>query len=537
MPFAQQFITLSKQAHIELVAQARYWKSQHARALERLAHSEERLEEQRKEASEREAALRSELEQATAKIRDLQQRLFGRKTEKHRKTEARRGQASGRRRGQQPGTPGHGRTRLSHLPVRDEDVGLDQPTCPDCGLPLQEFPGTADSEVIEIAVKAYRRRIRRKRYRCRCGCEALPGIITAPAPPALIERGKFGISVWVKVLLDKFLYGRPSHRLLSELADHGLDMAAGTLTGGLQALAPLFAPLDQALREKLRSEPHWHADETRWNVFVECEGKVGHRWWLWVFQSVSVAHFVIDPSRSTAVIEKELGSPERGIISADRYAAYRKYRRLHPGIILSLCWAHQRRDVLMLANDHPDLHDWAMALVDGIGLLFHLCALRVAADGDAFAALDIQLRQSVQAMAEQRRTALAETSTAAPVRKLLLSMERHWDGLTTFLDHPQLPMDNTAAERTLRGPVVGRKNFYGSGSKWSASLAATMYSVLATVRLWGLNEYVWLTEYLTACAQNGRRPPADLAPFLPWSMDKRRLTAMQHPRQSDIERP
>jgi len=49
------------------------------------------------------------------------------------------------------------------------------------------------------------------------------------------------MSVWVSVLLDKFLYGRPSHRLLQDLSDHGLHMSPGTLTGGLHALAPLFA--------------------------------------------------------------------------------------------------------------------------------------------------------------------------------------------------------------------------------------------------------------------------------------------------------
>ena len=47
-------------------------------------------------------------------------------------------------------------------------------------------------------------------------------------------------------------------------------------------------------------------------------------------------------------------------------------------------------------------------------------------------------------------------------------------------------MDNNTAERMLRNPVVGRKNYYGSGSVWSAHLAARMFSVLQTILLWGL---------------------------------------------------
>lgn len=95
------------------------------------------------------------------------------------------------------------------------------------------------------------------------------------------------------MLLDKFLYGRPSQRLLQDLADHGLNMSSGTLTGDLQAIAPLFKPLDIALQCKLRSEPYWHADETRWAVFVDVQGKVGHRWYLCVFHCSSVVHYVL----------------------------------------------------------------------------------------------------------------------------------------------------------------------------------------------------------------------------------------------------
>ena len=93
--------------------------------------------------------------------------------------------------------------------------------------------------------------IRRRRYRPTCNCGCVPGIVAAPAPPRLIERGKFGVSVWTSVLLDKFLYARPSHRLLQDLADRGLTMSAGTLSGGLAALAPLFEPLEPTVHHQI----------------------------------------------------------------------------------------------------------------------------------------------------------------------------------------------------------------------------------------------------------------------------------------------
>ncbi len=57
-------------------------------------------------------------------------------------------------------------------------------------------------------------------------------------------------------------------------------------------------------------------------------------------------------------------------------------------------------------------------------------------------------------------------------------------------------MDNNTAERSLRNPVVGRKNYYGSGRVWSAYLAAMMFSVLQTMLLWGLNPHQWLSAFL-----------------------------------------
>jgi len=530
-PFSRQWVTLSKQEHIELVMQARYWKSQHARAVQRERRLHSALRAQQQQAEQREAALRSQLQLAQAKIRDLQQRMYGRKSERRWSVEGAlpAAAASPRPRGQQRGAPGHARTRLTHLPCIEETVELDWPQCPACGEPLHEFPGSDDSEVLEIDVKAYRRVIRRRRYRCGCGCGVVPGIVTAPAPPRLIERGKFGISVWVTVLLDKFLYGRPSHRLLQELADHGLPMSAGTLAGGLQALAPLFVPLEQALLTKLRSEPHWHADETRWEVFVELEGKLGHRWYLWVFQSRSVVHYVLDKSRSSSVVEAELAGVEHGHLSCDRHGAYKKHARQHPGIVLAFCWAHQRRDWLMLGNDHPELKAYAMQWVERIGQLYHLHGLRAQAASDSceHVELDAQLRGAVQGMAEQRDAALADASTHRAARKVLQSMKNHWAGLTVFVEQPWLALDNNAAERAIRPAVVGRKNFYGSGSQWSGQLAATMYSVLMTARLWGLNARSWLSQYLHACAANGNRAPEDLTPFVPWAMEAARLAALR----------
>jgi len=56
--------------------------------------------------------------------------------------------------------------------------------------------------------------------------------------------------VWVEILLDKYLNAQATHRLLSDWAHLGCPLSLGTVSGGLQRLAPLFEPLVEAFREK-----------------------------------------------------------------------------------------------------------------------------------------------------------------------------------------------------------------------------------------------------------------------------------------------
>ena len=133
----------------------------------------------------REAVLIAELEVARAKIRDLRQRVFGRKSERGRcvRERAVRPCVTRTSRGQKPAAVGHGRTMQTHLPQRSERVELDAPQCPQCGLELVVCPGTGDSEVLDIEVQACRRVIRRQRYQprwrvaaCRASCRRQHGV-------------------------------------------------------------------------------------------------------------------------------------------------------------------------------------------------------------------------------------------------------------------------------------------------------------------------------------------------------------------------
>ncbi len=500
-----------------LHAEVGFWKNCHQRALER------------------EALLKRANEELQAKLKLRERQLFERHSEKGTNS---KGQIESdappaepkRKRGQQRRAKGHGRKCQENLPVVEEFVELaqDQRCCPCCRLPLDTLCGTQDSEVLEVEVQAYRRKYRRRRYLRTCKCEKLPRIITAPVPPKLIAKGILGISFWVTLLLGKFLFQRPLSRILAELgANHNLNVSPGTVTDGLKKIAPLFTPLYEAIADRNISQGHWHADETRWMVFAEIEGKVGPRWYLWVFCTSDTVVFRLEPSRSSKVVMDHFGDKATGILSVDRYSAYKaivKYDR----ILLAFCWAHVRRDFLAVFKDRSEHKQWAIDWIKKIGQLYALNKKRLKLlDTPEFESAQQNLQQAVDAMAICCNQQLDEPKLYTACRKVLESLKRHWSGLVLFVAHPEVPMDNNRAERQLRPSVVGRKNYYGAGALWSANLTAMLFSLFQTLGMWNINPRLWLSQYLLSCAKNQCSPPADAKNFLPWNMAPEELDQLR----------
>ena len=499
--------------NLELRQQVGYWKYRHRDALDRIS------------------ALEQKVEQLEGEKRQLQADLFGRRSEAQPGNDRSNdlddpqddSQTPKRNRGQQPGNPGPKRRDYSHLPVREKFVELppEHSVCPCCGLPLRPLSDTEDSEQIEIEVSAYRRVIHRRRYRRTCTCDG-PITLTAPPPPKLIPKGRYGISVWVEILLDKYFSYRPTERLLASWRLLGLDLAPGTVTDGLEQLEALLRPIDAALKERNSQGDLHQGDETRWRVFVALEGKEGYGWWLWVVLGPDTVIYLLDACRSHTVPENHFRAESRGVLVVDRYAAYKAMVWVKDGVlVLAFCWAHVRRDFIRVGKGWPELKTWALEWLRRIRVLYRWNDRRLAApkDAAAFGEADGRLRQAVVEMKAQMETELARADLATPCRKALESLHEHWDGLTRFVDDPRIPMDNNASERRARGPAVARKNFYGSGSLWSGRLAAALFSIFATLSLWKLNARKWLMWYFEHCAMAGGKVPEDIQPFLPWNLD------------------
>ncbi len=573
LPFEKTLIKLTQQDYVELKWNASYWKTQHARAFARGSMLKEQLKQkdavisnlkyrlkltesdklstvslqaQYDEAITKIEALKEGLKHKEAVICDLKQRLYGKKTEKGASkpdlNSAHSLNKPKRPRGQQKGSTGHGRAPLPNLPVVDEIIPLSETACGVCGLKYSSL-SEETSDVIEIEVTAHTRRIKRQKCVKNCTCSPGAKIITAPAPPKLLARNPYGNSIWEELLLRKFSQGLPINRTLQDFKNLGVTIPPGSIAGGFQKIKPLFEPVYNALHQQQMTENRFHNDETRWEVYQQIEGKIGHRWYLWLTYSKSVVYYRIDPTRSADVPLNHFADlvSKLVIIICDRYSAYKKLARLNLAIILAFCWAHVRRDFLDFARSHPDLKDWGLDWADEISTLFHLNNQRVALwdKSVTLASQSLMFQEAHQvlgsalvAMRMRCNAVLLDDKMAqehhengmltAAQRKILVSLQDHWKGLMVFYEYPEVKMDNNPAERLIRNPVVGRKGYYGSGSIWSAELAAMMFSIFQTLLLWNLNPRTWLKCYFEACAQNSGRPPEDLSEFLPWSMNETR---------------
>jgi transposase len=495
-------------------------------------------------AKQREATKDARIAQLEAEVRMLKQRLYGNKSESRHGSDqpsittpqdplaedaspaeaaTPAAAAAQRKRGQQKSNPIPKRRDYSHLPVIAEEriLSEDEARCSCCGKPFSPGGYEEDSQIIEVEVKAYRRRIRRRRYLRTCSCPDLPKAVAASIVPRVLPHSPFGISVWVQILLDKYNYARATHKQLDDLRSHGLGLPSGTVIGGLKRLAALFAPVYDKLEERSREQGLWNADETRWAVFQVVAGKVGNRWYIWLFESADCVVFTLDKGRGHDVPENHFGEKACGIVVVDRYSAYKAMKHVKEGRLwLAFCWAHQRRDFLDVEKSWPKLSEWSAAWLGRIGELYKRNEERLAqkATSREFKKKDKRLRQAVEEMHQSMAAELQEPDLHPAKRKVLQSMQEHWEGLTLFVDNPHVPMDNNQSERTLRIAALCRKNYYGSGCEWSGKLAVWMFSIVATLKKHGIEPRKWLTAYLQACAQAGGKAPEDVAQWLPWKL-------------------
>jgi len=397
---------------------------------------------------------------------------------------------------------------VTHLPPHSN--------CPDCGGALRQF-GEDVSEQLE-RIPASFKVIRHVRPKFACaGCES---VVEAPAPARPIDRGLPGPGLLAHVLVSKYADHQPLYRQSQIYAREGVDLDRSTLAGWVGAASELLTPLVDQIRKHVLAAAKIHADDTPVPVLAPGNGKTRTgRLWTYV-RDDRPAGFSAAPAVWFAYSEDRKGEHPRrhlkdfkGALQADAYSGF--HHLYGDSVIYEVaCWAHTRRKFhdIHVAHASPTTTE-ALAR---IGALYGIeeeirgnpaqlrCSVR---QGRAKPLLD-QLRQWME---KTIRSLSTKSETASAIRYAL----SHWRALTRYVDDGLLEIDNNAAERALRAIAIGRKNYLFLGADSGGQRAASLYSIIGTAKLNGLDPAFYLRTVLATIAEH---PINRIEELLPWNL-------------------
>ena len=385
---------------------------------------------------------------------------------------------------------GHGPTKQPTLPRIEVDHKLDEAdkTCPSCGGALEEMAGQYEEhdEIDIIPLRFVIKHHRRQKYTCRCGA----CVETALGPDKLTAGGRYSVAFAIYVAISKYCDHLPLERQVRMMARDGLVVTSQTLWDQIEQLAWLVESVMPRLRAYILGQPVVGADETRWELMGKKPGQ-SKSWWVWVLRTDDAVFYAIRGSRGAATA-KELLASFAGVLMCDGYDAYLSLARQYPRVVLAHCWAHVRREFLEIEKAFPTA---CREVLDLIGQLYHLeseCPEGPEGDERRRQIREESSRQVVDAIVEWFYRTLPKCLPESGLHKAIGYLVHMWSGLVLFLDDPRIPLDNNGSERAARGPVLGRKNHYGSRSLRGTEVAATFYSLVESAKLNGLEPRLYL---------------------------------------------
>jgi transposase len=397
---------------------------------------------------------------------------------------------------------------VTHLPAHN--------SCPDCGGALRKF-GEDVSEQLERIPATYKviRHVRPK-FAC-AGCER---VIEAPAPARPIDRGLPGPALLAHVLVSKYGDHLPLYRQSQIYAREGVDLDRSTLAGWVGAASELLTPLVDEMEKHVLAAAKIHADDTPVPVLAPGNGrtKTG-RLWTYV-RDDRPAGFSIAPAVWFAYSEDRKGEHPRrhlkdfkGALQADAYSGFHHLYD-HGAIYEVACWAHTRRKFHDIHVVHAS--PTTTEALTRIGALYGI--------EEEIRGKPAEIRRSVRQarakpllddlhhwMEKMLRSLSTKSETAGAIRYAL----SHWRALTRYVDDGLLEIDNSAAERALRAVAIGRKNYLFMGADSGGQRAASLYSLIGTAKLNGLDPAFYLRTVLATIAEH---PINRIEELLPWNI-------------------
>lgn len=404
-----------------------------------------------------------------------------------------------------------------HLPRQTRTHRPEETVCPQCQGELRKL-GEDVSEILEYVPASF---VVIQHVRPKLSCTRCDSIVQAEAPSRPIERGVAGPGLLAHVLTSKYCDHLPLYRQSEIYARQGVELERSTLADWVGGSARLLEPLVEALRRYVISAGKLHADDTPVPVLAPGTGKTKTgRLWTYVRDdrpagdtAAPAVWFAYSPDRKGEHPEQHL-EKFQGTLQADAYAGFN--RLYEDGCIReAACWAHVRRKFYDLEQAHAS--PVAREALERIGALYRVEEqIRGKPPDQRRAVRQTQSKPLLDSLREWFEASLPKLSrksdTTAAVRYAL----SRWDALVRFVDDGKIEIDNNAAERSLRGVALGRKNYLFAGSDTGGERAAAIYSLIGSAKLNGLDPEGYLREVLNRIADH---PINRIEDLLPWNIN------------------
>jgi transposase len=391
-------------------------------------------------------------------------------------------------------------------------------TCPDCGRGMAKL-GEDVTEVLDYVPGHFQviRHIRPK-----YACTACDAITQAPAPAMPTPRGRATSGTLAHLLVAKYCDHLPLYRQSEIYAREGLELDRSTLCDWVGQAAWLLDPVVAAIRQHVFAAEKIHGDDTTVPVLAPGLGrtKTGR---LWVYvrddrpfvgSAPPAAAYFYSPDRGGQHPADHMAGFS-GFLQADGYAGFEALYDIGRASITEVaCWAHCRRKFFDVwqATKSPVAKE-ALDRIAAIYVIetkaqFAPIAERVEHRKETGPLLD-----AFFAWANATVVKLSAKSALAEAFRYTIKRRK---ALSRFVTDGRLEADNNIAENAMRAIAVGRKNYLFCGSDTGGDRAASIYTLVQTAKLNGINPEAYLKDILTKIADG--HPINRINELTPWRM-------------------
>jgi transposase len=409
----------------------------------------------------------------------------------------------------------------AHLP-RERVEHAAACACPACGSTRLSRIGTDERELLEYVPSHFKVVVH---VRPKLSCRQCETITQPPLPSLPIERGRPGPALLAHVLVGKYADHCPLYRQSGIYARAGVELDRSTLADWVGQCAALLAPLAEAITRHVKAGITLHADDTPVPVLDpgRQKTKTGRLWTLvrderpWGSAIPPAVSYLYSPDRKSEHAQKLLEGCS-GFLHADGYAGFERLYTVDPltgqaKLAEVACFAHARRKFFEVhASTASPL---ALEALERIGRLFAIEAEIKGKDPAKRHAArqqrSLPLLDDLRSFLERALSQISKKSSLAAAIRYTLT---RWNALGRYTEDGRLEISNNAAERAIKPLALGRKNWLFAGSDAGGKRAATIYTILQTAALNGLDPEAYLRDVLASIADH---PINQIERLLPWT--------------------